>query len=115
MFQDRTPVSLENADDESDPNLSKPFLKTVEELDKRTRNYLLRFIALERRRYGAEHVETLDLPTRCTFLKTQVRVNEDLTLYLNLDNTPMSPSDKKTPLPSTSSKQWPAVWMPTRQ
>jgi len=80
-------------DDVTDPNLKKKFASTVDQLQKRIRHALLKFIAGERRRFGAEHVDVRQKQTLRTF-ENIVRSREDVYLYVNPDGTPMSQVDK---------------------
>lgn len=81
-------------EDWSDPDLRRTFASQESELNQRNQQALIRFIAVERRRYGDELIKTRLLQVIKLFEK-DARAHENQYLFLTDQGQPMSEAEKQ--------------------
>jgi len=94
LFKKSDGVGSDGNQDWSDPDLKLQFPKTVAELTDRIRQEVIKFIAMERRRYGDSYVVSRQPQTIRIFEKEDT-VREDQYLFVNDNGQPMTEVEKQ--------------------
>lgn len=94
LFQKSDRVPSDGNGEWSDPDLKRPFAKTVNELTARVRQEIVKFIANERHRYGDAYVAGRQAQTIRIF-ERQTRAHEDQYMYESENGQQMSEAERQ--------------------
>jgi C-terminal peptidase (prc) len=89
LFQKSDGVASDGNQDWTDPDLKRPFAKSVPELTDRIKQQIVKFISKERKRYGDSYVIAREPQTIRIFEKEDI-IHEDQYLFVNENGQPMS-------------------------
>lgn len=93
LFQDSSTIKVNAYDDWSDPDLKRSFAKDEGQLSENIKSHLLKFIAMERQRFGDAYVKTRAARAVKVF-DQEARSHENAYLYVAVNGQPMNEAEQ---------------------